>query len=52
VEKLNKSRLGPWITKSKKTIVVKLLNLMGKSVAIEIAIPKLYDLPNLMTNFN
>ena len=51
IDKLNKSARGPWITLHKNTLLIKLLNFGGKSIAMQIAIPKLNDLPNLMTNF-
>jgi hypothetical protein len=52
IERLNKMNMGPWITKTKKSLIVKLIHLYGKSVAIQIGVPHLKNLPNLMTNFN
>jgi len=52
VERLNKQGLGPWVTRTKTTLLIKLLNFQNKSVGMQIEVPKLCELPNLMTNFN
>ena len=52
VEKNNRYNKGPWISQTKKSLVIKLLNFNGRSIAFQIAVPDLYNLPNLMTNFN
>lgn len=52
VEKNNRHNKGPWISQTKKSLVIKLLNFNGRSIAFQIAVPDLDNLPNLMTNFN
>jgi len=34
IDKLNKQNLGPFVTKSKNTIIIKLVNYNGRSVAM------------------
>jgi hypothetical protein len=52
ITKLNKNNQGPWITQTKKSILVKLCNYQDKSIAIQISMPELDNLPDLMSNFN
>jgi len=52
LEKLNKQSLGPFVTTLKDTLVIKLVNFSGKSVAMQLRVPNLCELPGLMTNFN
>jgi len=53
IEALNKEKnKGPWITSMKKQLIFKIIEFRGKSVAIQIKVPDLNNLPNLMTNFN
>lgn len=52
ITKLNKNNQGPWITQTKKSIIVKLCNYQDKSIAIQISMPELDNLPDLMSNFN
>lgn len=33
IDRLNNNQKGPWITKTKKSIIVKLIHFQGKSVA-------------------
>ena len=52
LEKLNKQNKGPWVTLDKDTILIKLLNFSNRSLAMQIRVPDLCELPSLMTNFN
>ena len=40
------------MTLDKDTIIIKLLNFSNRSLAMQIRVPDLCDLPGLMTNFN
>jgi len=52
VQKMNANNRGPWVTQTKQTLIIKLVNYQGKSIGLQIAVPQLCNLPNLMTNFN
>lgn len=52
IGKLNKQNQGPFVTLKKQTLVVKLLNFNSRSVALQIEVPHLCDLPSIMNNFN
>ena len=49
---MNKMGKGPWVSTTKRTLLVKLQNFNDKSVAIQIRVPDLKNRPNMMTNFN
>lgn len=52
IAKLNKQNQGPFVTLKKQTLVVKLMNFNNRSVALQIEVPHLCDLPSIMNNFN
>ena len=52
IEHNNKHGRGPWVTQTKQSLLVKLLNFNGKSIAFQLRIPQLHNLRNQMSNFN
>lgn len=39
VKRQNAHKLGPWLTQTKQTLMVKLVNYQGKSIGLQIAVP-------------
>lgn len=52
IERLNKQGQGPFVNQTKRTLLVKLVNFQGKSVALLVEVPRLCELPSIMNNFN
>ena len=44
ISKNNLVGIGPWVTKTKRSLLIKILNYNGKSVALQISIPDLNNL--------